>query len=553
MLAEELPAFLDGVVRIAALGRSLGVHLVLATQRPAGVVSADIAANVNLRIALRVRDQVDSEDVIEARDAAAISPSTPGRALARSAANPLVLFQTARVGRLVERRPGPRSVRTLTVDRLRRLAGACTGLRGITRPSGATDLRRHRPTATRAAAVGSRCRQSPAPGCRHCRTSSRSTTSLTPQPAGGCPTRSWTGRTARPKRRWRGTSREDGHLLRRHVLRSGRSTCLRTLAGSLAARFGPDRCTCTGSTAGPGPCSGADRAAAHRRRRRAPTTCPAACRLLDRLRPRWRSGGSLCGRGGFGALAEQHAHVARGGPAALPGAAARRLGEPGRRVGAGRARPPDRDAASQLMRDGAGVGLRVVLTGDRGVADVPARRARSSDKVVLRLADPADLLLAGVPVGGGPPAPAAGRGLRLADHAEVQVARWCPRPVGPPRSPRSGPSAALRTRDSARTPAQRPLRIEPLPDAGRRRGPSDRRDARDAAGLGPGRGSAGTTPARRSGPRRVDGPRRGPAAQRPLDGARDDGPLARRPRRRAVVAVTCGPSPLGDAPRPRPG
>ena len=60
-LAEELPDFLDGLVRIAARGRSLGIHLVLATQRPGGIVSADIKANVNLRIALRVRDTVDSD------------------------------------------------------------------------------------------------------------------------------------------------------------------------------------------------------------------------------------------------------------------------------------------------------------------------------------------------------------------------------------------------------------------------------------------------------------------------------------------------------------
>jgi len=89
VLAEELPAFLGGIVRIAALGRSLGVHLVLATQRPAGIVSADIKANVNLRIALRVRDRSDSQDVVDAPDAAAISARTPGRGLARSGAGRL--------------------------------------------------------------------------------------------------------------------------------------------------------------------------------------------------------------------------------------------------------------------------------------------------------------------------------------------------------------------------------------------------------------------------------------------------------------------------------
>ena len=63
-LAEELPDFLTGMLGIAQRGRSLGVHLVLATQRPAGVVSPDIKANMSLRIALRVTDPAESGDVI---------------------------------------------------------------------------------------------------------------------------------------------------------------------------------------------------------------------------------------------------------------------------------------------------------------------------------------------------------------------------------------------------------------------------------------------------------------------------------------------------------
>ncbi|HEY3534679.1 MAG TPA: FtsK/SpoIIIE domain-containing protein [Pedococcus sp.] len=93
-LAEELPAFVDGMVRLAALGRSLGVHLVMATQRPAGVVTADIKANLNLRIALRVRDRADSDDVIDCAEAAALDPRIPGRALARSGDGSLVGFQS---------------------------------------------------------------------------------------------------------------------------------------------------------------------------------------------------------------------------------------------------------------------------------------------------------------------------------------------------------------------------------------------------------------------------------------------------------------------------
>ena len=56
-MVSELPDFVDGLVDIARRGRSLGIHLVLATQRPAGVVTADIQANTSLRIALRVTER----------------------------------------------------------------------------------------------------------------------------------------------------------------------------------------------------------------------------------------------------------------------------------------------------------------------------------------------------------------------------------------------------------------------------------------------------------------------------------------------------------------
>lgn len=97
-LSDEFPDFIAGLVRVAALGRSLGLHLVLATQRPAGIVSADMRANLALRIALRVRDRTDSDDVIDAPDAAGLDVRSPGRACLRSGDGVLTTVQTAYLG-----------------------------------------------------------------------------------------------------------------------------------------------------------------------------------------------------------------------------------------------------------------------------------------------------------------------------------------------------------------------------------------------------------------------------------------------------------------------
>lgn len=96
-LARELPEFMDALVDIAARGRSLGVHLLLATQRPAGVIRGNVRANTNLRIALRVQDHADSADVIEDAGAAAIARSQPGRGFVRLGPGEVIPFQAARV------------------------------------------------------------------------------------------------------------------------------------------------------------------------------------------------------------------------------------------------------------------------------------------------------------------------------------------------------------------------------------------------------------------------------------------------------------------------
>lgn len=94
VLALEQPDFLEGLVRLAAVGRSMGIHLVLATQRPAGAITPDIQANVNLRIALRVRDPQDSHHMIGSDDAARLDPAEPGTGFARSGDGTLTRFRT---------------------------------------------------------------------------------------------------------------------------------------------------------------------------------------------------------------------------------------------------------------------------------------------------------------------------------------------------------------------------------------------------------------------------------------------------------------------------
>ncbi|MCU1405171.1 MAG: cell division protein FtsK [Glaciihabitans sp.] len=97
-MAKELPDFVAGLIGIAQRGRSLGVHLVMATQRPSGVISPEIRANTNLRIALRMTDAGESSDVIDIADASRIPKSIPGRAYARLGHASIIPFQTARVG-----------------------------------------------------------------------------------------------------------------------------------------------------------------------------------------------------------------------------------------------------------------------------------------------------------------------------------------------------------------------------------------------------------------------------------------------------------------------
>lgn len=104
-LAKEVPEFVDGVVDIAARGRSLGLHLILATQRPSGVIKDSLRANTNMRIALRMADVDDSQDILGEPTAAYFSPSIPGRGAAKTGPGRIQGFQTGYAGGWTSRTP----------------------------------------------------------------------------------------------------------------------------------------------------------------------------------------------------------------------------------------------------------------------------------------------------------------------------------------------------------------------------------------------------------------------------------------------------------------
>ncbi|MEP7017250.1 MAG: FtsK/SpoIIIE domain-containing protein, partial [Actinomycetota bacterium] len=110
-LVQEVPEFVEGVVNVAQRGRSLGLHLILATQRPAGVIKDNLRANTNLRMALRMADESDSADVLGSDVAASFDPAVPGRAVAKSGPGRLTPFQTGYAGGWTSDTPPPPQIR----------------------------------------------------------------------------------------------------------------------------------------------------------------------------------------------------------------------------------------------------------------------------------------------------------------------------------------------------------------------------------------------------------------------------------------------------------
>ena len=71
-LKAQQPDFMDNLISVARIGRSLGVHLILATQKPSGVVNDQIWSNSKFKVCLKVQDEQDSKEMLKKPDAAHI-------------------------------------------------------------------------------------------------------------------------------------------------------------------------------------------------------------------------------------------------------------------------------------------------------------------------------------------------------------------------------------------------------------------------------------------------------------------------------------------------
>ncbi|RIW38943.1 type VII secretion protein EssC [Bacillus salacetis] len=77
-LKSEEPDFIKELVSAARIGRSLGVHLILATQKPGGVIDNQIWSNARFRVALKVQNTEDSREILKNGDAASLTVTGRG-------------------------------------------------------------------------------------------------------------------------------------------------------------------------------------------------------------------------------------------------------------------------------------------------------------------------------------------------------------------------------------------------------------------------------------------------------------------------------------------
>ncbi|ROO90105.1 S-DNA-T family DNA segregation ATPase FtsK/SpoIIIE [Actinocorallia herbida] len=460
-MAAELPGFVDGLVDIGRRGRSLGVHLILATQRPAGVVTADIRANTNLRVALRVTDAEDSTDVIDLPDAARIAKATPGRCFVRTGAASPWAVQSARIG-------GRRGA-TARPTEAKALAWAQLG-HPLPEPAEdqdgqATDLSVLVAAIAEAAKRAGIARQ-PSPWL----TPLPEAVVLSPRSAPGgsvaaVPPLEF-GVSDLPARQTREPLaldlEADGHLYLAGAAQSGRTTALRSLAGALAASATPYdvhlyAIDCGGN--GLAPLVALPHCGAVVTR----DSYDRVERLLNALTAEVSRRQGLLSAAGFATLAEQRATVSAGDR--LPWmvllldrwegyTAAFEHYDYGRLV----------NALLRLLQEGAAVGLRAVVAGDR--SGLLGQAATVFDRrLVLRMGDPADYGYAGVPENQVPAHMPPGRALRAVPGGpiiEAQIGLLGQDPSGTAQVAALQEAAeAARARYGRVVPG--PLRVDELP------------------------------------------------------------------------------------------
>ncbi|MFI8205211.1 FtsK/SpoIIIE domain-containing protein [Streptomyces sp. NPDC085937] len=433
-MARELPDFISGLVNIAQRGRSLGIHLVLATQRPGGAVTPDIRANTNLRIALRTTDGGESRDVIDAPDSGDISPSNPGRAYARLGPSALLPFQAGRVG---GRRPagqadeGSKAPIRAEIIPWSALGGPLPkpGSRDTASSPAQSEVVTDLAVLVNTLAQAAKQAEIPlqaSPWLPPLPTKLPWTPPAAPKPAAerdaALPPVAF-GLVDLPAAQTRSPLFFDldrsGHL---HVIgspRSGRSQALRTLAAALAQAHGADDVHLYGIDCGNGalnaltslPHCGAvvDRNQTER-----------LGRLLDRLNAELSARQTLLGVRGTADLAELRMSQPPGERSPHIVLMVDRL-EVFEREFTSFDNGSYMERMLRLLRDGPGAGIHVVLAGDRVLGN-SRFSGTTEDKVVLRMNDRQDYSTVGIPTKSAPTDPPAGRALRTQDLCELQIA-----------------------------------------------------------------------------------------------------------------------------------
>lgn len=119
-LKKEVPEFMQEIISVSQVGRSLGVHLLLATQKPAGTVDDRIFSNTGFRLCLKVADRQDSMDMLKRPEAAYLTGS--GRCYLQAGNQEIFeLFQTGYGGENYEEETKKRLQTAMVTETGRRI------------------------------------------------------------------------------------------------------------------------------------------------------------------------------------------------------------------------------------------------------------------------------------------------------------------------------------------------------------------------------------------------------------------------------------------------